>query len=314
MEPEIIIAILLGIIALVLITAYVCFRMAFYVSDKRKKRNQAMPLPVGKEYAQYLDMIEKWQQELQKREYEEVSIRSFDGLRLYGKYYEFTPGAPIELLFHGYRSTADRDLSGGLERCARLGRNVVLVSQRGSGKSDGNVISFGINERKDLVSWTHYLIERFGDDVKIFIGGISMGGATVAMASALELPKNVLCGVIDCAYTSPKEIICKTIKGMKLPVKFFYPFVRLGAKIFGRFDLEEASPLEAVKNSRIPLVIIHGDTDTLVPCEMGERLFEACTSAKKLYIVPNAAHGLAYPVDPDGYVRILHEAETEWNL
>lgn len=314
MDFWIIFGILLGIAAIILIASYICFRMAFYVSTKRKKSGVSLELPNAEEYKIYDEKIAMWQQELFSRSYEEVSIRSFDGLTLYGKYYEFTPGAPVELLFHGYRSTAERDLSGGLERCARLGRNVILVHHRASGKSDGHVITFGINESKDCLAWTKYLVERFGEDVKIFIGGISMGGATVAMASAMELPKNVVCGVIDCAFTSPKEIICKTIADMKLPPTLCYPLVKLGARIYGHFDLEENSPIEAVKKSHIPLVVIHGATDDFVPTKMGERIYDACQSKKKLYIVPNAAHGLAYPANPDEYVHVLHQAELEWKL
>lgn len=314
MEFEIIAAVLIGVAAVFFLLCYICFRMAFYMPEKRKKSGATLNLPNTEPYLLLKERIARWQKELLTLPHEEVSIRSFDGLTLYGNYYEFTKGAPVELLFHGYRSTAARDLCGGLERCAKLGRNVILVNHRASGNSEGNVITFGINESKDCLAWTNYVIERFGKDVKIFIGGISMGGATVAMASAMDLPQNVLCGVVDCSFTSPKEIICKTIAEMKLPPKLCYPLVKLGAKIFGHFDLEENSPLQAVQNSRIPLVFIHGADDDFVPTEMGERLYEACVSKKKLYITPNAAHGLAYPVDPEQYVRVLHDAETEWEI
>ena len=310
------VGILLGILAglafLVLLIAYICFYLAFYVSEKKKKQKKALTLPDSEIYTPYRDVMETWLKEAQALPHEEVSIRSFDGLTLCGKYYEHRPGAPLELLFHGYRSTVERDLSGGIERCFRLGRNVLLVSQRGSGNSDGNVITFGINERKDCLSWVHFAIERFGADTEIILGGISMGAATVTMASAMPLPENVLGVVADCGYSSPKEIIQDTIRKIGLPVKIFYPFVKLGAKIYGRFDLEETTPEEAVKHSRVPILFIHGESDDFVPCEMSRRNYAACTSLKKLYTVPKAGHGLCYPVDRDKYIQTLQEAEAEW--
>ena len=102
---------------------------------------------------------------------------------------------------------------------------------------------------------------------------------------------------------------------MGLPVDILYPFVKLGARIFGRFDLEETSPLEAVSRTKIPIIFVHGDTDAFVPHEMSARLYEACSSDKKVLItVPGAGHGLAYPTDKDGYVEHLLKINDEWKL
>ena len=144
------------------------------------------------------------------------------------------------------------------------------------------------------------------------ITGISMGAATVMMALGEDLPKNVVCALADCGYTSPKEIIKKVLRDLHLPSAVFYPLIKLGARIFGRFNLEEYSSLEGVRASKIPVIFIHGDDDAFVPCEMSERLHGACASEhKRLVFISGAGHGLAFPKDKEGYCDALREFENE---
>ena len=249
----------------VLITAYICFRMAFYVPNRKPKNTEEFDLPRGKIYEPYHEQMIAWTKESRALPQERFTITSFDGLKLSGKYFEHTPDAPIELMFHGYRGNAERDLSGAVQRCFSLGRSVLIVDQRTSGKSEGNVISFGINESRDCMSWVNFIIEHFGKDVKIILTGISMGASTVMMASSMDLPPNVISALADCGYTSAKNIIKKVMRGMHLPADLLYPFVKLGARLYGRFNLEETSPIEAMKNCRIPIIFIHGETDDFMP-------------------------------------------------
>ena len=303
----IILYILLGIVALCLCICLYCFSSGFYAPRKKAADPNEIQTPVGKIYDPYRASMENWIREARAMAHEEFYITSFDGLTLHGNFYEYAPGAPIELMFHGYRGTAERDLSGGVQRCFRVGRSALVVDQRCSGKSGGRVITFGINEHKDCLSWVDFMVRHFGPDVKIILTGISMGGATVLTASGCDLPENVIGILADCPYSSPKEIICKVIKDMGLPPKIFYPFTKLSARIFGKFDLEETSPLEGVKNCRIPVIFFHGESDDFVPCDMSRELFEACASKKKLVTIPGAGHGLSYAVDPEKYLTSLRE-------
>jgi fermentation-respiration switch protein FrsA (DUF1100 family) len=111
----------------------------------------------------------------------------------------------------------------------------------------------------------------------------------------------------DCGYNSPKDIIKKVIKQMGLPVAASYFFVKLAARIYGHFDLEECSPEEALKNSTVPVIFFHGESEDFVPCEMSRVNYEACRSKKMLVTVQGAGHGLAYPVNPDKYLSSLRE-------
>ena len=305
----------LALIAVALITSFVCFMMVFYSPSRKPLGPDEYEIPEGEIYEVFREDMIAWTKAIRAMPQEDVEITSHDGLTLRGKYYEKDPTLPIEILFHGYKGNAERDLCGAVERAFSVNRNALIVNHRAAGPSDGHVISFGINERRDCLAWVDYAIKKFGKDVKLVITGISMGAATVMMASGEDLPDNVISVLADCGYTSPKEIICKVVKDMKLPVKLLYPFIKLGARIFGRFDLEEASPIEAMKRCKIPIVFVHGDADDFVPHDMSERLYEACASEKKRFIsVPGAGHGLAFPVDRESYVNQLNEVYDEWNV
>ncbi|MBQ7761640.1 MAG: alpha/beta hydrolase [Clostridia bacterium] len=294
-----------------LVISYVCFRMCFY-SKPRKPLGDEIELPSGELYDKYVEDIKRWVREARALNPRELTIKSHDGLTLRGKYYECDPDGIIEILFHGYRGSGERDLSAGVERCFALGRNALIVDQRAGGTSDGSVITFGILERLDCLRWIDKVLEEFGKDRKIILTGISMGGATVMLASGLKLPENVVCILSDCGYSSNREIICKIVKEMKLPPRLAYPFLKLGARLYGGFSLDLDSPEEAVKRASVPIIFIHGDSDDFVPCYMSEKCYNACGSAhKKLVKVKGAGHGVAYPVDKDLYVNSLREFQIE---
>ena len=287
------------IILNVLIMAFICYYMTFFAY--KEKNTEEYPIPPGPIYEPWRETMVAWIKEVRALPCREFCIESFDGLKLYGKYYEYAPGAPIELMFHGYRGSAERDLPGGVQRCFKLGHSALIVDQRCSGKSDGNVITFGVKESRDCLDWMNFAIEHFGPDCRLMLTGISMGAATVMIAAGEELPKNVVGVLADCGFTSAKAIIKKVIRQLKLPPDLAYPFVKLGARLYGHFDLEQTSALEAMKKCKVPVIFFHGETDDFVPCDMSRENFEACTGKKMLVTVPNAGHGLSILLDPEGY-------------
>ncbi len=303
----IILGILLCLLLLGLSVAYIGFRLACYAPKKQREKTAAALCPPGDVYEPFLDQIKDWIAQAERISKTRYTITSFDGLTLCADYYEYQKGAPVELMFHGYRGSVRRDLSGGIHRCFALGRNVLAVHQRSSAESEGNVITFGINEHKDCLAWIDFLIGLQGEDVKIMLTGVSMGAATVLMVADKDLPKNVVGILADCGYSTPKAIIKKVIKGMKLPPNLLYPFVRLGARIYGKVDLESHSPLQAVTNPKVPILLVHGDTDAFVPYYMSQQLYDACGGEKRFLTVPNAGHGLSFAVDSKGYYDALLE-------
>ena len=236
---------------------------------------------------------------------EEIYIEARDKTKLRARFYKTDESAPIEIAMHGYRSLGVRDFSGGGLECLSRGHNLLLIDSRAHGKSEGKVITFGILERYDVVAWADYLAKRYPKN-KIILAGISMGAASVLMASSLPLPKNVVGVVADCPYSAPCEIIRKVTRDMKLPVFLIYPLLRLGGKLFGRFDIEAASPVEAVKKSALPILLIHGEADSFVPFYMSEKIKDAGVGIR-LEAFPEANHGLSYIKDCERYRRVTNE-------
>ena len=303
--------ILLGLAAILLLAAYICYRIVFRARPVPALGADEYDLPGGNVYVPYRDAMIAWQKETRQLPHQDFSIRSFDGLELWGKYYESIPGAPVELMFHGYRGTAERDLCGGVQRCFALGHNALIVDQRTGGRSGGRTITFGINEHRDCLAWVDFAVGHFGPDIKIILTGISMGAATVLMAAGTALPENVVGVLADCGYTSAREIIQKCSRDMGLPPALVYPFIRLGARLYGNFRLEETSPIQAIRNCTVPVIFFHGEADGFVPCDMSRANFDACPAPKRLVTAAGADHGMCYLVDPENYLKEAAEFFTE---
>ncbi len=301
--------VLLGIVtAMVAAVAGVllyCYNLAFRRNDKRLPKEGSAP--TGEQYAPFKGVIEKGANNILSAPYEKVTITSGDGISLVGRYYHVKDGAPVSIIFHGYRSTLGTDCNGGYSMSVRRGYNVLVVYQRAHRESGGRTITFGVKERFDCLDWIEYINNRFGENTKILLMGLSMGAATVLMAAGLDLPANVRGVMADCGFSSPKEILQEVIKQMKFPLRITYFFVRMSARIFGHFDPEEASAVEALKNAKVPVLIIHGDDDRFVPSRMSRDNYEACASAKEILIVPGAGHGLSYCVNAKAYEKAVED-------
>lgn len=285
---------------------YTVYKMVF----GRTKKNDGLEDEIlkGKQYEPYEETIKKGMEKAGKLPFQRIFIESTDGITLAGKYYHVKDGAPLILFFHGYRGSALRDGNGILLYAQKAGYNALLADQRCHGKSGGRAITFGIKERYDCMDWIRYANRRFGERTPIILAGISMGASTVLMTADLGLPVNVKGIMADCPYSAPKEILKEVMKQMKFPVNVTYTAVRLGAKIFGGFDIEEHSAIEAMRNCSLPILFIHGDEDYFVPCKMSQECFDACNSQeKKLVFVKGAAHGMSFCVDGELYEKEMEE-------
>ncbi len=280
----------------------VLYRMSFGVKAVHENYDRDVP-----KYEQFEILAGKMLadvDQLLKVPYEPVSITSRDGLKLCGRYYHYGDNNPLVILFHGYHGSAIRDSVGGFRIAKENGCNVLIVHQRAHGESEGRTITMGIKERYDCIDWIRYMIGRQGENVKIALMGVSMGASTILMAAGLsELPKQVKCIMADCGYSTIRGMISKVMKTMGFPVKPIYPFVRMACMIYGNFDPDTMTPKAALKSCRIPVLLIHGDHDQLVPCEMSYENYEAISSEKELIIINGANHGVSYFVDQEKYME-----------
>lgn len=271
--------------------------------DKRMKQEDYLHSPL---FRPYTKQIKQLFSDFDDFDYRKVYIRSRDGLKLAARLFEFAPGAPVCIMMHGYRGEAVGDFCATVPMCRRMGFNVLLPDQRACGSSEGRFQSFGILERFDTLDWIKYVRKRFGNDLPILLIGVSMGAATVLMA-APEVPENVKGIFSDCSYTSIEDIILHVGTQRNLPGKLLYPFVRLGAKIFGHFDTEAESPVHAVTKSRVPVCFIHGYSDDFVPFTMCGELYDACTSEKTMIAVDRAGHACSVFENALKYEKVFVE-------
>ena len=276
---------------------------AYHTAFRKDPRRQApcREIPDFPKYNACRDLMLANIERLVAEPYEGITIRSHDGLRLFGKYYAGTPGKPIVLFFHGYRSTGERDASGGFWYCRERGYSLLMVDQRAHGQSEGHAITFGIKERFDCLDWANEIVRRFGEDVEILLAGVSMGAATVLMSADLPLPPQVKGIWGDCGYDAPEGVLRESIRQRGWPEALFYPLTSLSARLWGNFRVEEATARDALRHAKVPVLLIHGEDDGMVPCSMAHTLHEACASPCTLVTVPEAEHGISYYQDINAY-------------
>lgn len=282
--------------------AYGMYRISFY-----HKPDPKVPAPADmKSRLPYRDAMEADAAVLDNAPYEEVHITAKDGVDLFGRYYHHKDGAPVVLIFHGYTGYAQRDGLGGYILCRKLGYNVLLPDQRAHGRSGGHTITMGAKEQYDAQSWANWAADRFGQDTPLFLMGVSMGAATVMLASGLPLPSSVRGIVADCGYTSAEEITRKCLPDYlpHAPIGAAYAVGRLGARLYGRFEPNNIDCTAAVSKATVPILFVHGEEDGFVPCEMSRKNFDACASRKELLTIPGAAHAVCYYRDTEKYTAV----------
>ncbi len=289
--------IVIGVMAALLAVCFGTYLYTFFAFTKKQKTHT---LPSGDDYSKSTDVMHRLISDMASfpvtREY---SITSFDGLTLWAKYYHVSDGAPLHIQMHGYRGSAIRDFCGGNPLAREMGHNTLVVHQRAHGKSDGRTICFGIKERFDCRDWAEFAARTFGKDTPIFLSGVSMGAATVLMARALPINANIVGVIADCPYNVPRDIICHVAKQRGFPDRLIYPFIYLGARLFGNLRLNDA---KADVESHIPTLIIHGQADKFVPCEMSAKIAHT-----ERHTFVGAGHALSYMTDTDRYKKVIKD-------
>lgn len=255
----------------------------------------------------YRDIVQKGLDFIENSPHDTFTVKSFDGLTLSAEYYR-CPGADTTiLLFHGYRSSGKRDFSCAVKMYCEMGMNVLLVDQRCHGKSAGRLITFGVKERRDVLSWIDFLLKN--EPVpKLVLGGMSMGATTVLLAAGLPLPPQVRGIIADCGFTSPVKIISKVARqAFHLDARFVLPVLNLLCRVLGGFSVYGVSTTDSLRDNEIPVLFIHGGSDNFVPTQMSLDGFSAMKSKKKrICIVEKADHGFSFLIDTP---RVMQELE-----
>lgn len=232
-------------------------------------------------------LANEWDETIENKK---VEVIAKDGIILRGtEYITDEHSDKWAIVLHGYHSNPDSVLSIGMH-FSEKGYNVLIPSMRASNDSEGQYIGMGWLDKDDLKCWIKLIIKQ-NKNAKIVLHGSSMGAATVLMASGDELPNNVKAIIEDSGYTSVWDIFASEAKArFNLPTFPILNMFELIAKIRAKYDIKEASAVEQVKNSKTPILFIHGDSDDFVPEYMCEELYEATNCIKDKLIIKDAGH------------------------
>lgn len=246
---------------------------------------------------------QKW---IEAQDTETVSISSRRGDLLKGYLTLNKTESKVFVFFaHGYRANHNGDPANFMRYYIEKGYNFLSVDHVAHGESSGSYLGFDYFESTDSLDWLDYLIGRFGENIKIIIHGVSMGGATVCKMVE-NVPEQVKLAIADCPYTSALEEFDNTVKSVGIKhTKSILKIFNAMNKVFAGFDLNETDVRQSVKNSKVPMLFVHGTSDTFVPTKMGIELYEICGNDKELFLVENAAHAESIRVDEQGYHRRL---------
>ena len=201
---------------------------------------------------------------------------------------------------HGYIDSAN-SMVDSAKQFISYGYHVLLPDLRAHGKSDGKYIGMGWLDKNDILLWIDYLIATYGN-IKIILYGISMGAATVMMASGEDLPSNVRMVIEDCGYTSAWEEFSHELKYLfhMPPFPALYN-ANLITILRAKYSFRKASSIKQIKKSKIPILFIHGEKDNFVPFYMLDKLYQAATCPKEKLVIKGAAHAEAQIIDPQKY-------------
>jgi fermentation-respiration switch protein FrsA (DUF1100 family) len=301
--------IILSILALVLVIG--CALVAFYLYKMAitRKGVKTKEETLNEQWLKHREMMAEAGKWLETQELREVNITSFDGLKLAADFLPAKDAVRTVICAHGFRVSYLKDFGPIIRYYHENRTNVLLIDERAHGRSEGRHICYGTKERFDIKKWAEFInSELVPEQLPIYLHGVSMGCATVVMASDLDLPSNVKGVVADCGFTSAWDQFAYILrKNFKMPTFPILDISNIYSQLFAGFEMKEVSTLDIMARERYPMLFIHGDADDFVPTAMGLANYEKCVSKKKLVLFDGTGHALSWTMDQALYEKILGE-------
>ncbi|ARJ38940.1 alpha/beta hydrolase [Sporosarcina ureae] len=303
-------------VVVLLVTIFIVFQIAgsffFYnLAIKRGPKDFLTSNADLKVSAETMDVFLNgdWLDWVDKQEFEEMHMTSRDGLELMGYYLPAKqPTDKLVILTHGYLGHAKQMGLYGQFYYEELGYNIFMPNARGHGKSGGDYYGFGWPDRLDLIDWTNLLTKKAGTNTQVIYHGLSMGAATVLMASGENLPNQVKAIIADSPYQSVYQLFAYQLNRMfHLPAFPLLDNMNLLTNAKAGYSLKEADALSAVQRATVPILYIHGNADTFVPTDMAKKLYEVTESDADIFLVDDANHGEAFVMDQEAYKKRAEE-------
>ncbi len=211
----------------------------------------------------------------------------------------------VAIICHGHTAQRASDLKYGW-MFYEMGYHLIIFDQRYFGASTGKYCTLGMYEQKDVAALVAYARQQFGGNAFIGLHGESMGAASALLSLRWETPAFV---VADCPFAKSKNLLRRL--GMRYVWYIIYPALPIG-RLIGRlrcgYDFMKVNPVEAVKETDVPICLIHGEEDTYIPPTHSKVMYSFCKNPlSELHLVPGAEHAMSICEDYEGYARILRE-------
>lgn len=232
------------------------------------------------------------------------SVRTADGLTLRGWYCPTEKRRHLIVLVHGMGESWTEMAPLGRDLHA-LDYDVLLFDFRGHGHSDRARVSMGRRERADIravQAWAHS--EGFTPD-RIGWLGYSMGASTLLMEAANN--PDIQAAVIDSPYGNLPELLRTQLhKHSHLP-KWFNPGILAAARLAYGVRTDDLLPIRSARHwGNRPLLLIHGESDSIVPVSQARRLAAAAGPSCEAVTIPGVGHVRAYREDPEHYIAAVN--------
>lgn len=278
---------------------------------ERKRKSLIGALSALGDKTDYSDMtafIENKVNWIEKQNTQNVAITSKRGDLLKG-YLTMNENKSNVFVFcaHGCHSDHNGDPANFMRYYIEKGFHFLSVDHVAHGNSSGKYLGYDYFESTDSLDWLEYLISRFGEDIKIIIHGVSMGGAAICKMVG-SVPPQVRLAIADCPYTNALDEFDHVIKSAGIKHSgLILKAVNAANKIFAGYDFQDTDVRDSVQNAKVPMLFVHGEKDDFVPTRMSIELYEICGNEKELYLVKDAIHAQSMKTDEAGYSKKLDE-------
>lgn len=232
-------------------------------------------------------------------EKEDCPVTLEDGYVLHGDYY---PGKEKKLVIfaHGYTWTREGSLKYA-KLFRSLGYALYLYDERGHGGNKRDAVTLGYKESEDLHQIVSCFRKKYGPDLEIGLHGESMGAACVLLEMK-HTEDNLSFVIADSPFASMKELMRYQITLYHLPA-FFADFGSPILKLRYGFSYKDVRPVDSVKKSGVPLLLIQGDADKFIPPAHSKEIYEARPDKTILRYFPNVDHTDSYRNYPEEYKK-----------
>jgi dipeptidyl aminopeptidase/acylaminoacyl peptidase len=241
-----------------------------------------------------------------RADYEAVSFTAEDGIVLKGWFvkppHPRTP-SPAIIICHGVGANRS-DFTGLAASLSHRGYFVLLFDFRAHGESGGWRTSLGYHEQKDIIAALDFIRTRNEvDPGRIGIYGFSLGGSSAILTAAKTSAFSAV--VADSAFTSLRDQARGAITGFyHLPEFPFLPLSILGYELYFQTRVGNISPVSVIAQiAPVPVLVIAGEGDRLVPADNGRKLYAAAQEPKELWLIPGAEHGATLAEAGSGYEK-----------